>query len=91
MYCTMWVEASMEIVSANDAGVKFLVSDNPVTLYNSAYYPASKKCKFPFDPGIELKGTRTVLPLDLNHCAILTNLEYARSPGKLKATKPSVP
>ena len=88
MHCTMWIEASMEIVSAQDSDVKFIVSDNPITLYNSQLYPANKKCKFPFDPGIELKGTRTIFPLDMNHCAILTNLEYARSPGKLKATKP---
>lgn len=87
LHCTMWAEASMEIVSAEKSNVKFIVSDNPVTLYNSVFYPANKKCKFPFDPGIELKGTRTIFPLDLNHCAILTNTEYARSPGKFKAAK----
>lgn len=86
MHCTMWAEASMEIVSAENSYVKFIVSDNPVTLYNSSFYPKSKQCLFPFDPGIELKGTRTIFPLDLNHCAILTNLEYARSP--IKATEP---
>lgn len=88
LHCTMWAEASMEIVSAEQSDVKFLVSDNPVTLYNSAIHPANRKCSFPLDPGIELKGTRTIFPLDLNHCAILTNIEYARSPGKLKATRP---
>ncbi len=88
MHCTMWAEASLEIVSAKDSDVKFIVSDNPVTLYNSQLYPVNKQCKFPFDPGIELKGTRTIFPLDMNHCVVLTNLEYARSPGKLKATKP---
>jgi len=88
MHCTMWAEASMEIISANDSTVKFIVSDNPVTFYNSAFYPGNMQCVFPFDPGIELKGTRTLFPLDLNHCAVLTNLEYARSPGKIKANKP---
>lgn len=88
MHCTMWAEASMEIVSANESDVKFIVSDSPVTFYNSVYYPANSKCKFPFDPEIYLKGTRTIFPLDMNHCAILTNLEYARSPGKFKASKP---
>lgn len=87
MHCTMWAEASMEIVTAHDSGVKFIVSDNPVTFYNHAFYPGNKACKFPYDPGIELKGTRTIFPLDLNHCAILTHKEYARSPGKHKAQK----
>lgn len=88
LHYTMWAESSMEIVSAEESGVKFIVSDNPVTLYNSVFYPANSQCKFPFDPGIELKGTRTIFPLDLNHCAILTNIEYARSPGKFKAANP---
>lgn len=86
MHCTMWAEASMEIVSAEKSYTKFIVSDNPVTLYNSSFYPKSKECLFPHDPGIELKGTRTIFPLDLNHCAILTHLEYVRSPRK--ATEP---
>jgi hypothetical protein len=88
MHCTMWAEASMEILSANESSTKFIVSDNPVTLYNSVFYPGNQQCTFPYDPGIELKGTRTIFALDLNHCAVLTNLEYARSPGKLKASKP---
>ena len=88
MHCTMWAEASMEIVTAYDSEVKFIVSDNPITFYNQAYYPGNAQCKFPFDPGVELKGTRTIFPLDLNHCAVLTHKEFARSPGKLKAKKP---
>jgi len=88
MHCTMWAEASMEIVSANESDVKFIVSDSPVTFYNSVFYPGNIKCKFPADPEIYLKGTRTIFPLDMNHCAILTNVEYARNPGKLKASKP---
>jgi len=88
MHCTMWAEASMEIVSANNSDVKFIVSDSPVTLYNSVFYPGNPKCQFPDDPEIYLKGTRTIFPLDMNHCAVLTNIEYARSPGKFKADKP---
>ena len=80
MHCTMWAEAFMEIVSAEKSSVKFIVSDNPVTVYNSCCYPKSKYCNFPLDPGIQLKGTRTIFPLDLNHCVILTNIEYIRKP-----------
>jgi hypothetical protein len=88
MHCTMWAEASMEIVSSNNSEVKFIVSDSPVTFYNSVFYPGNTKCNFPDDPEIYLKGTRTIFPLDMNHCAVLTNIEYARNPGKLKAPKP---
>ena len=87
MHCTMWVEGVMEIVSAENSEIKFIISDNPVTLYNPVFYPANKACEFPLDPGIHLVGTRTIFPLDLNTCAIITNLEYARSPGRNKANK----
>lgn len=80
MHCTMWVEATMEIVSAEDSDVKFIVSDTPITTYNSACDLTSKHCAFPYDPGIELIGTRTIFPIDLNHCVILTNLEYTKNP-----------
>ena len=86
MHCTMWAEAFMEIVSAEKSSVKFIVSDNPVTVYNSCCYPKSKYCNFPFEPAIEFKGTRTIFPLDLNHCVILTNIEYVRRP--FEAIKP---
>ena len=88
MHCTMWAEAKLEIVNASTSNTKFIVSDNPVTLYNPSCYPKSKYCSYPRDPGIHFKGTRTIFPLDLNHCVILTNKEYARSPGKLKELKP---
>ena len=87
MHCTMWVEATMEIVSAEESEVKFIVSDSPITQYNAAYDLDSKQCQFPHDPGIELIGTRTVFPIDLNHCVILTNLEYVRSPETTDGTK----
>ena len=84
----MWAEASLEVVTAHDSEVKFIVSDNPISFYNHAFYPGNKRCKFPSDPGVELKGTRVIFPLDLNHCAVLTHKEYARSPGKFKAQRP---
>ena len=79
MHCTMWVEATMEIVSAEDSDVKFIVSDTPITTYNSACDLNSRQCSFPYDPAIELIGTRTIFPIDLNHCVILTNLEYTKN------------
>ncbi len=80
MHCTMWIEAVREIVSAEDATVKFILSDHPVTVYNYACSPTSEQCKYPNDPSIALKASQTLFPLDLDHCLILTNLEYADDP-----------
>lgn len=87
MHCTMWVEATMEIVSAEDSDVKFIVSDTPITTYNSACDLSSAQCTFPYDPAIELIGTRTIFPIDLNHCVILTNIEYIKNPEKTDGMK----
>lgn len=80
MHCTMWVEAVREIVSAEDSDTKFLVTDHPITIYNHSCPPSSSYCRYPNDPPIALKGSQTIFPLDLNHCLILTNLEYAQNP-----------
>lgn len=80
MHCTIWTEGVREIVSAEGSKVKFIFSDHPVTVYNAATPPASKVCNYPSEPGIELKGTHTVFPLDRDHCLIFTNLEYAEDP-----------
>ena len=80
MHCTMWCEGVREIVSAEKSDVKFIVTDHPVTVYNSDCAPTSPACRYPEDPSIGLKGTQTVFAFDANHCLILTNLEYARDP-----------
>lgn len=83
MNVTMWVEAIREIVSAENADVKFIISDHPVTIYNYASDPKSELCKYPEEPSIALNGSQTIFPLDLNHCLILTNLEYAKAPKSI--------
>jgi hypothetical protein len=44
MHCTIWTEGVREIVSAEDADVKFIVSDHPVTIYNHAAPPDAPMC-----------------------------------------------
>lgn len=88
MHCTMWVESVREIVSAENSDIKFIFTDNPVTIYNPAYPPGSSACSYPDDPPIELKGSQTVFALDANHCLILTNLEYAKEPGNVDVKSP---
>lgn len=80
LHCTIWTEGVREIVSAEEAGTKFIVSDAPVTIYNHALPPEAALCAYPSDPSIALKATQTLFPLSRDFCLILTNLEYARAP-----------
>lgn len=81
MHCTIWAGGVREIVSAEDADVKFIISDHPVTIYNHAAPPGAPECAYPNDPAIALKASQTIFPLTHNFCLILTNLEYARDPS----------
>ena len=80
LHCTIWTEGVREIVSAEDSDVKFIVSDNPVTVYNRAVPPGGMLRSQFLDPGIALKGSQTLFPLSPDFCLILTNLEYAQDP-----------
>ena len=74
MNCTIWTEGVRELVSAEDAGVKFILSDHPVTVCNPGLPPDRDR---PYDPSITLKGSQTLFPLSRDFCLILTNLEFA--------------
>lgn len=78
MHCTIWTEGVREIVSAQDADVKFIVSDHPVTIYNYAIPPNAAATNYPNEPSIALKGSQTIFSLNHDFCLILTNLEYAQ-------------
>lgn len=81
MNCTIWSQGVREIVSAELSDVKFLISDHPVTIYNSAVPPEDARNGYPKDPSIALKGSQTIFPLSRDFCLILTNLEFAQEPG----------
>ncbi len=81
MHCTIWTESVREIVSAENADVKFIVTDHPVTTYNHAIPPEAPLCAYPSDPTIALKASQTIFPLNRDFCLVLTNLEYAQDPG----------
>ena len=87
LHCTIWVEGVREIVSAKNSDIKFILSDHPVTIYNYAYPPDCEQCAIPDDPSIALKGTQTLFTLDMDHCLILTNYEYAESPSTVNPTE----
>lgn len=79
-HCTIWTEGVREIVSAKNSNIKFILSDHPVTIYNFACPPNHQKCNYPDDPSIALKASQTIFPLDMDHCLVLTNYEYAKNP-----------
>ncbi len=81
LHCAIWVGGVREIVSAEESDVKFITSDHPVTIYNHAVPPTDGACAYPLDPGIALRGSQTLYPMDRDHCLILTNLEYAKNPS----------
>lgn len=78
---TTWTTGVREIVSAEQAGVKFILSDHPVTVYNHAVPPSDARNRHPGDPSPALKGSQTLFPLGPDHLLILTNLEYAKDPA----------
>lgn len=81
IHCTLWAEGVRELVSAEESEVKFILSDHPVTIYNTSCPPNSELCVYPNDPDIALKGSQTIFPLNKNRCLILTNIEYAKDPN----------
>jgi hypothetical protein len=88
MFCTMWLEGVREVVSAENSDVKFILTDHPLTVYNRAYPPASETCQYPHDPSVALNGTQTLCPLGSNHCLIMTNVAFAKSPQSVDPKTP---
>jgi len=80
MYGAIWTECVCSIADASQSNVKFIVSDHPVTIYNSRCFPGSKYCRGHADPDIRMTGSHTIFPLDLNKVLILTNLSWVRNP-----------
>jgi hypothetical protein len=78
---TIWCEGIWEIISCDESETKFIISDHPVTTYNKKIFPADKQSQYPLDAPIEMVGTHTIFPLNLNRCLVITNLEYVRFPG----------
>lgn len=77
---TTWTTGVREIVSAERAGIKFILSDHPVTVYNHAIPPTDVRNRYPEDPSTAFKGSQTLFPLGPDYLLILTNLEYAKNP-----------
>ena len=75
---TMWAEGVWEIVRARQSPTKFIVTDDPVTFFNRRAFPRAKR--YPDDVGLERAGTRTIFPLSIDSCLIITHLQLTRDP-----------
>lgn len=62
-----------------------------MTIYNHAVPPTERTCVYPLDPGIALRGSQTIYPLNRDLCLILTNLEYAKDPSTSPLVKRTFP
>ena len=77
-YATMWAEGVWEIVRARQSPTKFIVTDDPVTFYCQVMFPS--EWNYPEDCNLKQIGTRTLFPLGLDSCLIITHLQLTRHP-----------
>ncbi len=80
LFGAVWTEAVWALVEAKQSPTKFLLSDHPITVYNSACPPASHFCRDHRDPDVRHVGSHTIFPLGLERALILTNLSWVRDP-----------
>lgn len=79
-HATMWTEGVWEIVNATQSPTKFLLTDTPVTFFNVGAFPNSKYCRYPNDVELGAVGTRTLFPLGLESCLLITHVQLVRNP-----------
>ncbi len=79
-HATMWAEGVWEIVRARQSPTKFIVTDDPVAFFNGKVFPGSKEGKYPGDVALERVGTRTVFPLSIDSCLLITHRQLVRNP-----------
>lgn len=75
-----WTSSIWEIISCERTDTKFILSDAPVTTYNRKVYPASKESAVAGQAVIGRVGTRTLFPLGLDKCLIITPAEMIMKP-----------
>ena len=80
LHATMWMEGIWEVVHARSSPTKFIVTDGPVTFFNSKCFPGSAQCKFPDDVPLHWLGTRTLFPLGPEACLLITHVGFTRDP-----------
>lgn len=90
LHCAIWTESVWALVSADQSCTKFIISDNPVTVYNRDIFPDSFHAQKYTDPDFRMNGTHTFFPLSPVRMLILTNLSWARNPyGNARSLRPN--
>jgi hypothetical protein len=77
-HATMWTEGVWEIVRARQSPTKFIITDDPVTFYCKTVFPS--EWEYPNEMSLKQIGTRTLFPLGLDSCLIITHLQLVRDP-----------
>jgi hypothetical protein len=80
LHCAHWTEAVWSIVDAPRSTPGFLLSDHPVTVYNSKCFPGSPYCMGYNDPPIWANGSQTIFPISPYRAFLLSNLSWVRNP-----------
>lgn len=78
LHATMWTEGVWEIARARQSPTKFIVTDEPVTFFNRRIFPGESLHPRVFE--LSQVGTRTVFPLGLDSCLIITHTQFVRNP-----------
>lgn len=81
LYVTIWMESVWAVLKCTQTKTKFIISDSPVTTYNRQMFPGSAEVRNYGMSHIERIGTHTLFPIDLEHCLVITNLQYVRNPN----------
>jgi hypothetical protein len=85
--CTVWAEGNWEIFSARNAQIKFLLSDEPVVMYNCDCYPGSTPCLYPHSPDPFWCGTRVIYPLSSEALLVISHAEHTDNPSRTRARR----
>lgn len=78
LHTTMWTEGVWEFVRARVSPTKFIVTDEPVTFFNRRIFPS--EIGYPGAIELDQIGTRTLFPLGLDCCLIITHTQLTRNP-----------
>ncbi len=85
--CTVWAEGVWEIFSARNSAIKFILSDDPVVIYNCDCYPETDMCRFPKTPHPFWRGSRVIYPLSPEAVLVISHVEHADDPSRTKARR----
>jgi hypothetical protein len=81
---TMWTEGVWEVARARQSRTKFIITDEPVTFYNPKVFPRSPAIPYPLDADLSEIGTRTLFPLSMDACLIISHLQLVRDPAAIR-------